>query len=156
MKLNKRGTLRKNYKKEIIRKKKLTHTHKEWISSSKTYSSYPYLLTISFFRRNIFFNVSDFNGKTKYWTNAGRNNFFGKTKIAKLAVITMTENFIKKIWKYGIRCVIMKFNKRGTKRYPILKGIKRGLKNHPIKFVGILTKLDITFNGCRRKKTRRK
>lgn len=143
-------------KNKTINKKKTTilgRNYKKWVTRAKTYSSYPYLLTISFFRKNIFFNLSDFQGQTKYWTNAGCNSFSGSNKLNKITIITVTENFMQKIWKKGIRCILIKFNKYNSLRKFIIRGIKSvSVPAHPIKSLGIITELSVTFNGCRRKK----
>lgn len=130
---------------------------KPWIKKSLKYSSYPYLLVISCFRRNVFFNLTNYKGQTKYWTCSGQFGFRGKTKVARMALITVTENFIKRIWEGGARNIILVFKNYNRRHTAMTRGIKLALKkNYLVKFVSLTIKTQIIFNGCRRKKKRRR
>lgn len=162
-------------------------TYTPWKVRSKKYSKYPYIITVSFFRKNLFLSVSDICGRIKLWTNAGRLGFKGTDKTQYLSVVTIAEKFFKKLIRYGIRDVFLKFNNYKRSRHAIKKAIKK-LKLAPkrkkyqkkqgklvwvtingkkkrimkygkprkIRFLGIWTELHVSFNGCRKRKDRRK
>ena len=128
-----------------------------WKTRAKTYDSYPYLLTVSFFRRNIFFNLSNHLGQTNFWTNAGRNHFQGRDKIDYMAVISMTEIFLRRIWVSGFNWIILNFKNYNRLNRAVKRGIKWSLKKgFQLKFISFSVKNEIAFNGCRRKKKRRR
>lgn len=159
-----------------------------WKVRSKKYSEYPYVITVSFFRKNVFLSASDLRGRIKLWTNAGRLGFKGADKTQYLTVVTVAEKFFKKLMRYGIRDVFLKFNNYKRSRWAIKKAIKKlklaGTKKYKaqaqrwvwktvkgkkvktilpsqngkrkIRFLGIWTELHVSFNGCRKRKDRRK
>ena len=155
----KQGKFRKNKKKLI--KKKLTSISlgkKRWITRKKTISPYPYLLTISYYKSNVFFTVADIKGHTKGWTSTGRMGFKNKDKTTYMALIRVTELFYKKVWSLGVRRAILKFrnlSKRGP-RAAIRNGLRKIRRLYPVKYLGLLAETQISFNGCRKKKKRRK
>ena len=158
--MSKKRTLASNkFSKKTTWKKKLRTMQlgrQTWVPHRLQYSTYPYLLTISFFRRNVFFNLSDLNGQTKLWTNAGRKGFVGRAKIDHLVVIKLINDFVQEIWRKGIRSILLQFNHIGQRKYSLKRGITQALEKYQVRFIGLLTIVGIAFNGCRRKKIRRK
>jgi hypothetical protein len=49
----------------VIKKVTSTLVKKRWVTRKKTFSPYPYIITIGFYRRNVFFTVADILGHTK-------------------------------------------------------------------------------------------
>jgi ribosomal protein S11 len=109
-------------KKQVVEQKKV---YIPWKIRSKKYSEYPYIVTVSFFKKNVFLSASDLRGRIKYWTNAGRLGFKGRDKTQFLALITIAQNFFKKLTRYGIRDVFLKFKNFKRTRYAIKKAIRK-------------------------------
>ena len=149
----------KTTKKKVIAKKKISNlVKKRWVPRKKTFSPYPYLITIAYYKTNVFFTVADIHGQTKGWLSTGRIGFKNKDKTTYMALVRVTELFWKKIWSLGIRKVILKFKniyKRGT-RSAIRKGLRKMRRRYPLKYLAILVQIQVAFNGCRKKKKRRK
>lgn len=156
MKIRRKPSKKKN--KNLLRKEQSKKVYKRWTTRPRKYSRLPYLITVSFFRRNIFFTAADFQGRIKVWTNAGRFGFKGRNKTEYMAIITVTQGFLKKVWNYGIRYVFFKFKNFRRSRNAIRKALRmnKKKKQYRLKFLGIWTELHISFNGCRHKKLRRK
>ena len=64
--------IQKRQKKKIKKKTKITKikmtskpVKKRWVLRTKTFSPYPYIITISYYKTNVFFTVADINGHTK-------------------------------------------------------------------------------------------
>jgi ribosomal protein S11 len=146
----------KNKKKDQLRVKPLVLAKKRWINKKKTFSPYPYIITVSFYKRNVFFTLSNIKGQTKIWTSSGRLHFKGRDKTAYMAIIQVNQFFLKRIWRLGIRCAILKLKNVSRTRIAIKKSIRMMRKICPIKFVGLFIQMQIAFNGCRKKKKRRK
>ncbi len=172
MRITRREKKNKKQKQRLEAKKKI---YSPWKGRSKKYSEYPYVVTVSFFRKNLFLSASDLCGRIKYWISAGRGGFKGKDKQNHLAIVTIAEKFFSKLVRYGIRDVFLKFKNYKRNRYAIRKAIRKkkllgarrrrrfkwkGRKkirgNRKMRFLGIWTELHISFNGCRKKKQRRK
>ena len=155
----KHGKFRKHKEKTV--KKKLASIplgKNRWVIRKKTISPYPYLITISYYKSNVFFTVADINGHTKGWTSTGRVGFKNKDKTTYMALVRVTELFYKKIWSLGVRRAILKFrnlSKRGP-RAAIRNGLRKIRRLYPVKYLGLLAETQVSFNGCRRKKKRRK
>ena len=120
---------------KVIRKEKKSKKQKQrselkkkiynpWKVRSKKYSEYPYVVTVSFFRKNLFLSASDLRGRIKFWTNAGRLGFKGADKTQYMAIVTVAEKFFKKLIRYGIRDVFLKFKNYKRPRNAIKKAIK--------------------------------
>ena len=160
MKLKKK----KKSKLEKKRKRKKTNypgrtrkTSKRWISRIPKYSKLPYLITISFKRKNIFLTASDFKGRIKVWTSAGRVGFKNQDKIQHYSVITITAQFLKQLFKFGITQCFLKLKNFHRNWYAFRKLIHRRKRDKELKlrFIALFIQLSINFNGCRRKKVRR-
>jgi hypothetical protein len=57
----------KNQKEKIIKKKlaSIPLGKNRWVIRKKTISPYPYLITISYYKSNVFFTAADIKGHTK-------------------------------------------------------------------------------------------
>lgn len=132
--------------------------YKRWLARPQKYSRFPYLITVSEFRRNIFLTAADFQGHIKFWTNAGRAGFKGRNKTEAVAITSLTKTFFKKVWDYGIRTVFLKFKHCKRAHHAVKKALRTNRFTHKnfLKLLGVWTELNLSFNGCRRKKLRRK
>ena len=137
---------KKNKKIRLIQKNSVK---KRWVTKKKTFSSFPYVITISHYRRNIFFTAANLKGQTKLWISSGRCGFHGRNKINKMAVFTVANAFFKKVASYGIKYAIFKYKNYNKNRWQIQKVIK---KLRRLKILGFLIETQIPFNGCRTKK----
>jgi len=155
----KHGKLKKQREKTL--KKKITSVSlgkSRWVARKRTTSPYPYLITISYYKSNVFFTIADIKGHTKGWTSTGRRGFKNKDKTTYMALVRVTELFYKKVWGLGVRRAILKFRnfaKRGP-RAAIRNGLRKIRRLYPIKYIGLIAENQISFNGCRKKKKRRK
>lgn len=127
-----------------------------WIARKKTLSDNPYVITISHYRRNIFFTAADLEGQTKLWINSGRCGFKGRDKINKMAILTVANVFFKRLCRFGIKVAIFKYKNFNKNRWQIRKAIKRFKWKRRLRIIGFFIETQITFNGCRAKKKRRK
>jgi ribosomal protein S11 len=160
-KQNKKGKLKSKRLKNRLTKKKVTSTplvKKQWLARKTTFSPYPYVLTISYHRKNVFFTIADIRGNTKGWLSSGRFGYKTKDKTTYMAMVNLTQLFVKKAWSLGVRRAILKFKNISKKslRYAIRKALRKSRKLYPIKLIGFLFQIQIAFNGCRKKKKRRK
>lgn len=115
-------------KKNKKQKQRIVQTNKiynPWKVRSKKYSEYPYIVTVSFFRKNIFLSASDFRGRIKVWTNAGRLGFKGADKTQYMAVVAIAQKFFKKLRRHGIRKIFLKFKNYKRPRHAIKKALKK-------------------------------
>lgn len=192
---------KKGKPKNIIQKSKLNK--EKWKKKRKKYSKYPYLITISVLRKNVYLSACNLKGHIKLWTNTGCLQFKNKEKTNFFAIITTSQLFFKNLLRYGIRDIFIKFNGYQRARFAIRKVIKllklpkskrrlvwqekeytkmefnkKYLKSkkvdkyikvtkikryttwakrkRKVRFLGIWTELNISFNGCRKKKLKRK
>ena len=151
--------IQKNKKKmKKVRKIIAAPVKKRWILRKKTFSPYPYIITISYYKTNIFFTVADIQGQTKMWTSTGRAGFKNKDKTTYMAVVRVTEIFYKRLWNWGVRSVLFKFHnlyKKST-RFAVRHSMRKFRSKFALKYIGFLARTQISFNGCRKKKQRRK
>ena len=147
---------KKNQKTKKLRLIQKSSVKKRWVNRKKTFSNYPYVITVSRYRRNIFFTAANLKGQTKLWISSGRCGFQGRNKINKMAVLTVANAFFNKVWSYGIRYVIFKYKNYNRNRWQIKKAIKRIKKRRRLRILGFFIETQITFNGCRTKKKKRK
>lgn len=149
-----------NYKKKNKNKKlrldQKNPVRNRWIARKKTFSDNPYVITISHYRRNIFFTAADFQGQTKLWLNSGRCGFKGREKINTMAVLTVANTFFKRLYRSGIRVAIFKYKNFNKTRWQIRKAIKKFKWKRRLRLIGFFLETQIAFNGCRVKKKRRK
>ena len=149
---------KRNYKKKDQKKTRLVQKNQEknrWVAKKKAFSHYPYVITVSHYRRNIFFTAANLRGQTKLWISSGRCGFHGRNKVNKMAVFTIANTFFKKVYSYGIKYVIFKYKNYSRNRWQIRK-VLRKIKRRRLRILGFLIETQITFNGCRTKKKKRK
>ena len=144
---------KKNKKLRLVQKKTVK---KRWLRKKKTFSNYPYVITVSRYRRNIFFTAANLKGQTKLWTSSGRCGFQGRNKINKMAVLSVANIFFEKVLSSGIKFVIFKYKNYNKNRWHIQKVLRKLKKKRRLKILGFLIETQITFNGCRTKKKKRK
>lgn len=152
----KKQQIKKNKTKSLVKQKNLISVKKRWVAKRKTFSYHPYVITISSYRRNIFFTAANLKGQTKIWISSGRCGFKSRNKIAHMAVITVAETFFRRVWSFGIRRAIFKYQNFNKTRWAVRKALKQTLKTCPFRILGFFIETQITFNGCRTKKKRRK
>lgn len=143
-------------KNKKLRLDQKTPVRNRWIARKKTLSNNPYVITISLYRRNIFFTAADLEGNTKLWINSGRCGFKGRDKVNKMAILTVANVFFKRLCRYGIKVVIFKYKNFNKNRWQIKKAIKRFHWKRRLRIIGFFLETQISFNGCRSKKKRRK
>lgn len=114
----------KKNKKQKLGAEKIKTEYNIWKARPKKYSEYPYVVTVSFFRRNIFISASDIRGRIKLWSNTGRLGFVGNDKKQYIALIDTAKRFFENLVRYGIRDIFLKFNNFKRTRYAIRKAIK--------------------------------
>ena len=142
-------------KNKFVTKSRFVLIKKRWGTRKKTFSPYPYIITVSFHRKNVFFTLANMQGQTKLWTSSGRLKFKGRDKTTFMAVLEVSEFFFKKLWRFGRIQAILKFkNARRGNRFAIQKTLRRLRKRSPIKLLGFFMQIYIAFNGCRKKKKR--
>lgn len=151
----KKFNAKKNNKKKMRTSQKLP-VRNRWVSRNQKFSSNPYVITVSHYRRNIFFTVSDIEGHTKLWVNSGRCGFKGRDKTNKMAVLTIANLFFKRLCLSGIKKAIFKYKNFNKNRWQIRKAIRRFHWKRRLKLLGFFIQNQISFNGCRAKKKRRK
>jgi small subunit ribosomal protein S11 len=142
--------------KNVIDKNKNQKIKKIPKSTFRLSSKLPYIVVITKTPNNIFLTATDFLGNTKVWESSGRCGFKGKSKTAYMAVVTTTEEFFKKVWHFGIRYIFLKTKGFLGPRKNLKKIIDITLKKFPFKFIGVEAKTSVAFNGCKKKKRKRK
>jgi ribosomal protein S11 len=138
---------------QISKKDRKILAHIPWATRSPKYSSYPYLITVSFFRHNIFITAADFKGRIKVWISTGSFGFKGRDKTDYLSLITIGHIFFKKLAKFAKIYAFFKF-KNFSPRWPAIRKVlltQKKQKQLKVHFLSLLIDLHITFNGCRRK-----
>ncbi len=146
----------KKIKKLLTTTKKLTLKKHRAKSKKGMYGPFPYIFLITFINKNLFINISDLQGHTKLWTNAGRNGLKGKNKVSRLSIIEVFKKFLKEIYIKRIKKLILKFNGLTRHRYKIKKEIKQNLKKYRFTILAYENHIKIPFGGCRSKKKKRK
>jgi len=135
-----------------------TINKKRWVGQKRTFSPYPYVMMISYYRSNVFFTVADIEGQTKLWTSTGRSGFKKKEKRTYMAIVDVTKLFLKKAWTFGIRDTILII--RNLYRHYTYAAVRYTLRKYRRKYlfnyVGLFIDYETAFNGCRKKKERRK
>ena len=120
-----------------------------------TCGPFPYMFLITFINKNIFINLTDWRGNTKFWTNAGRNGLKGSSKISPLGLIEIITNFFKILYINKARKLLIKFNGFSTSRHVVKTEIKKNIKKYKFKILTFETYLKIPFGGCRLRRKRR-
>ena len=100
---------------------------------------------------NILINISDLNNKTIYFGSSGLLGIKGSRRSTSYAGQSIANVLGKKLFFLGVRYLYVKIKGFGYSRYSSLKGLNLA----GIKFLSILDKTPIPFNGCKPSKRRR-
>lgn len=115
-----------------------------------------YLLTITFFRRNIFLVACNIKGEIKICLSSGQLGYKNKNKIAFVPVSETTKKFLRLVWRLGIRRVIIRYKGYHRIRKAFIKAFRTSQKKNRLNVLAFLTITHNAFNGCRQKKQRRR
>lgn len=100
---------------------------------------------------NTIINITDYSGKTIYWTSAGISGLKGKKKSSPYSSQLAGEVIGKNLLKCGIKNINILIKGLGPGRDSSIKGIF----NSGIKILSISDVTPIPHNGCRPKKPKR-
>lgn len=129
----------------IIKKQEYQHFIKKnnWII---------YTIDISFSRVNTLLNVTDFSGKLKFFCSAGNLSYKGNSKKARTLVVKSMINFlIKKFVVLKSKPIALNLKNVKFLKFWIVKLFKKKF------FIQIVKNFNTySYNGCRKKKVRRK
>ena len=113
-----------------------------------------YIISFCFFSSNSVLHISDADGNLKISCSAGLVNFQGKQKVTRRLVLTRFLNilFLAKSKFLKNKPVALHFkNVSGSNKFLIVKKLKRKF------FLKVIKTFDLNaYNGCRKKKERRK
>lgn len=142
--------LKRVYKQTFIWKKKKL---KRSFFSKKQSIDLPHVLLVRMFRRNVYLHISDLSGTLRFSLSAGYN-FIGRNKIAYMAIISLTLQFLAILEQLQYKKLFIEFRNMRQGRFAFIKTLKKFKK--AFKFVGCMYRFNLQFNGCRHKKVRRK
>lgn len=111
-----------------------------------------YIVTITFLKANIMIHVSDTAGNVKWFCSSGSINITGKRKKQRRSVVLKLILFLfKKVSFLANKPVALHLNNVGSHQTFIVKKLKKEI------FIKIVKSFNQTaYNGCRKKKIRRK
>lgn len=111
-----------------------------------------YIVSIFFSRTNILLHVMDFSGKLKFFYSAGSFKFSGKSKKAKSLVLKKFYRIIlNKLTFLKYKPISLHLENVGFNKFWVIKKLKRRL------FIKVIKSFSsYSYNGCRKKKIRRK
>jgi ribosomal protein S11 len=110
-----------------------------------------YIIDITFSRSNTLLHVSDSAGNLKFSRSAGSFNYSGKSKKARWVVFKEFYRYLFKLNFLKNKPIALHFKNVGPTKFWIIKQLKKKLF---IKTVSSFTLYP--YNGCRKKKMRRK
>ena len=111
-----------------------------------------YVLDISFLKTNTFMHVIDCNGNIKFFYSAGSLNYKGKQKLSRILILKKFYKIIVSQLKFlKNQPVAIHFKNTGFKIFWLLRKLKKKMF-----IIVIKTFNSNSYNGCRRKKVRRK
>lgn len=136
-------TKKKTYKSLILDKSK---------SLKKDLTAVCYIITISFLKANTIINLSDIKGNIKLFYSAGNIGLIGKQKIKRrIAINKLISLLLKKTTFVKDKPIALHLNNVKFYKQIIVKQLKRNF------FIRIIKSFNLTpYNGCRKKKIRRK
>lgn len=111
-----------------------------------------YILEISFSKKNTLFHISDCSGNMKFFYSAGSFQQKGKGKISRSVVLRKFYRLLVSKLKFVKRVPIaVHFKNADSNMFWFLKKLKK-------KFFVVVVKhfIQYSYNGCRKKKIRRK
>lgn len=111
-----------------------------------------YIIEIYFSQTNTLVHLTNSAGKLEFFCSAGKLLFKGKSKKARISVLlNIIRILIKKLTFLQYRPVMLRLKNVGFKKNWILKKLKKKI------FINTLMGLNLySYNGCRKKKIRRK
>ena len=111
-----------------------------------------YVINISFLKANTIIHLSDIKGNIKLFYSAGKIGVTGKQKTKRRTVITkLITLLLRKAPFINKKPVALHLNNVKFYKRLILKQLKRNL------FITVIKSFNLTpYNGCRKKKIRRK
>lgn len=111
-----------------------------------------YIISISFLKANTAIHVSDIQGNLKFFYSAGSVKLTGKQKRKRrIAISKLISLLLKKATFLGYKPIALHLNNVNYYKNLIVRKLKRNLY---IKIIKIFNQ--IAYNGCRKKKLRRK
>jgi ribosomal protein S11 len=116
-------------------------------------------IIINFHRSNLFINLQEVHGLSHRWTSTGMFGFKRRNRNKFQSVIHQFIKFIKYITYLGDLYPFFVLNGMPKRRNyrAILKGVRYSKRNFKkISWRGILATTPRAFNGCRRRKLKRK
>lgn len=115
-------------------------------------------LFINFLGSNLFMNLQEIHGRSRWWTSSGLFGFKGRKRISYHSILGHVIKFIRRIAFAGNIYPFLVWKGIPKKHYrAVLKAIRYSKKQFPeISWQGSLAYLYIPFNGCRRRKLKRK
>lgn len=158
--LNEERFLIKNYQNRINLLKKNKENNSKYLNHYKIYS-YPntnqnlvvmYIINISFLRANTVIHVSDARGNIKLFYSAGSVNLTGKQRRnRRIAILKLISLLFKKAAFLVTKPVALHLNNVNAYKSFIIDKFKKVLYLRVIKTFNLAP-----YNGCRKKKLRRK
>lgn len=147
--LKKTGKLQKERSAILISNEGNTRNSKTLIQDD---FSVMYVFSISFLKTNTVVHVSDVKGKIRFFYTAGCLNFSGKQKRQRnLTVFKLISLILKKAQFLKSKPIALHFNNVSVHKAFIIKKLKRRL------FIKLIKSFNQpSYNGCRKKKMRRK
>ena len=111
-----------------------------------------YILDISFLKTNTFIHVIDCNGNIKFFYSAGSLNYKGKQKLARVLILNkFFKMLILQLKFLKNQPVAIHFKNTGFKIFWFLKKLKTKM------FIVCVKNFNVnSYNGCRKKKVKRK
>lgn len=111
-----------------------------------------YIIHISFHRTNTLLHVTDFSGKLAFFCSAGDLSYKGKSKKARIQVLkSMIRLILKNLTFLRNKPIALHLTNVRFMKYNILKKLKTFF------FIKIVNNFDLyPYNGCRKRKARRK
>jgi ribosomal protein S11 len=111
-----------------------------------------YIINISFSKANTVINVSDIQGNLKIFYSAGSVQLSGKQKRKRrIAILKLISLVLKKATFLGRKPIALHLNNVNFYKNLIVRKLKRNLHIRVLKIFN-----QISYNGCRKKKLRRK
>lgn len=111
-----------------------------------------YIIDITFSKTNTLLHVMDFSGKLKYFISSGQLQFKGKEKkVRQLIIKKFYKILILKLPYLKNQPIAIHLKNVGSSKFWILKLLKKKLFIKVIKLFR-----NYPYNGCRKKKVRRK
>ena len=111
-----------------------------------------YIIDISFSKTNTLLHIMDFSGNLKFFCSAGLFNYKGKSKKARFIVFKKFYRILVTKLKFlRNKPLALHLKNIGSNKFRIIRKLKKKF------FIKIIRSFDLfPYNGCRRKKIRRK